>query len=173
MLPAPNIPTLLCPPCPIPLAPCSVSIALRAFSPRGLFNKTFPFPVPIPLPLPLPFLSCLPLPLPVLSCLPFPVLIHCSLPFPGSILTPMGVVLTLAVIIVFAITRTALSTARRSGICPVLIIPILVDHAMRTQWSNDQEVPWFVLPAGWWLNLSPGIIATIPREALASAFNHP
>jgi len=41
------------------------------------------------------------------------------------------------------------------------------------QWYNGQEVAWLVLPAAWWRNLYPEIIATVPRETLASAFNLP
>ena len=122
-------------------------------SPRGLFNNTFPFTVSLPLPL------------------PFPLPVLCSLPFPGPFLTALRVLLTLAIVVVIAIARTAPSTARHSGICPVLIIIILVDHLIPIQWSNGEEVAWLVLPAAWWLNLCPEIIATVPRETLAGAFD--
>jgi len=81
--------------------------------------------------------------------------------------------LTLAVVIAIAITRTAPSTAQHSGIRPVLIIIILVNYLIPIPWSNGQEVAWPVLPVPWWLNLSPEIIATIPRKMLTGAFNLP
>jgi len=93
------------------------------------------------------------------------------LPFPGPVLTALRVLLTLAIVIVIAIARTAPSTAQPSGIGPVLIIIIFVDYLIPIQWSNGQEVAWLVLPAAWWLNLCPEIIATLPRETLAGAFN--
>jgi len=132
-------------------------------SPWGLFNNTFPFIVSLPLPLPFP--------LPILSCLPFPLPILCSLPFPGPFHTALRVLLTLAIVIVIVIAWTAPSTTRRSRICPVLIIIILVDYLIPIQWSNGQEDAWLVLPAAWWLNLCPEIIATVAREMLAGAFN--
>jgi len=122
-------------------------------SPWRLFNNTFPFTISLPLPL------------------PFSLPVLCSLPFPGLFLTTLRVLLTLPIVIVIAIARTAPSTARRSGVRPVVIIIILVDYLIPIQWSNDQEVAWLVLPAAWWLNLSAEIIATVPRETLASAFN--
>jgi len=130
-----------------------------------VFNNTFPFTVSLPLPLPFP--------LPVLSRLPFPLPILCSLPFPGPILTALRVLLTLAVVIVIAITRMAPSTARRTGIRPVVIIIIPMDYLIAIQWSNGQEVAWFVPPSAWRLNLCPEIIATIPRETLTGVCNHP
>jgi hypothetical protein len=39
------------------------------------------------------------------------------------------------------------------------------------QWSHILDVAWLVLPAAWWLNLCPEIIATVPSETLAGAFN--
>jgi hypothetical protein len=120
-----------------------------------LFNNTFPFTVSLPLPL------------------PFPLPVLCSLPFPSLFLTSLRVLLTLAIVNVIAIARTAPSTARRSGIRPVLIIIILVDYLIPIQWSNGQEVAWLVLLAAWWLNLCPQIIATVPRETLAGGFNLP
>jgi len=108
------------------------------------FNNTLPYTVSLPLPLPDP--------LPIL----------CSLPFPGPSLTALRVLLTLAVVIVIVIARTAPSTAQRSRIRPGLIIIILVDYLIPIQWSNGHEVAWLVLPAAWWLNLCPEIIATIP-----------
>ena len=56
---------------------------------------------------------------------------------------------------------------------PVLIVIILLDYLIPLQWSNGQEVAWFVLPAAWQLNLCPGIITTVPRKTLSSAFNLP
>jgi hypothetical protein len=130
-----------------------------------VLNDTFPFSVSLPLPLP--FL------LPVLSCLPFPPPILCSLPFPGPLLTALRVLLTLAVVIVIAIAWTAPFTARRTGIRPVDIVIIFVDYLIPIQWSNFQELAWFVLPTASWLNLCPEIIATVPRETLTGAFNLP
>jgi hypothetical protein len=98
-------------------------------SPWGLFNNTFPFTVSLPLPV------------------PFALPILCSLPVPGPFLTPLCVLLTLAIVIVIAIARTPPSTARCSGIHPVLIIIILIDYDIPIQWSNGQEVAWIVLPA--------------------------
>jgi len=66
---------------------------------------------------------------------------------------------------------TAPSTARRSGIPPVIIVIILVDYLIPIQWSNSQDVAWLVLPAAWRLNLCPEIIATVPREMLTGACN--
>ena len=131
----------------------------------GLFNNTFPFTVSLPL--------TLPNPLPVLSRLPFPLPMLCSLPFPIPFLTALRVFLPIAVIIVLGIARTAPSTARRSRIRPVVIIISLIDYLIPIQWSNGQEVAWFVLPAAWRLNLCAEIIATIPRETLTGALNLP
>jgi hypothetical protein len=135
----------------------------------GLVNNSFPFIVSLPLP----FLRCLPLPF--LRCLPHPIFlpILCTPPFPGSFLTTLRVLLTLAVVIVVDIARAATSTVRPSGILPVLIIIILIDYLIPIQWSNHEEVACLVLPAAWWLNLYPEIIATVPRETLAGAFNLP
>jgi hypothetical protein len=72
-----------------------------------------------------------------------------------------------------AIARMGASTARRSGVRPVVNIIILVDYLIPIQWSNAQGVAWRVLPAPCWLNLCPEIIATVPKEMLASAFNLP
>jgi hypothetical protein len=68
---------------------------------------------------------------------------------------------------------TAHSTAWHSGICPVVIIIILIDYLIPIQWSNGQGVAWLVLPAAWRLNLCPEIIATVLREMLTGAFNLP
>jgi len=87
------------------------------------------------------------------------------------LLTALRVLLPLAIVIFIAITRTAPSTAWRTGISPVVIIIILVEYLIPIQWSNGQEVAWYVLPTAWRLNLCPGIIATVPREMLTSAFN--
>ena len=121
-------------------------------SPWGLFNNTFPFTVSLPLPL----------------LFPLPVL--CSLLFPGLFLTALRVLLTLAIVIVIAIARTAPSTARCSGIRLVLIIMIFVNYLIPIQWSNSQEVAWLVPLAASWLNLCAEIIATVPREMLAGVF---
>ena len=65
------------------------------------------------------------------------------------------------------------STARRSGIRPVLIIIILVDYLIQIQWFKGQQVVWLVLLAAWWLNRCSEIIATVLRETLAGALNIP
>jgi len=54
-----------------------------------------------------------------------------------------------------------------------VIIIILVDYLISIQSSNCLEVALLVLRAAWWLNLSPEIIATLPRATLAGAFNMP
>jgi len=118
-----------------------------------LFNNTFPFTVSLSLPL------------------PFPLPILYSLPFPGPFLTALRVLLTLAVVIVIVIARTAPSTAQLSGIRPVLIIIIRVDYLIPITWSNGQEVACLLLLGDSRLNLCRGIIATVPRETLAGAFN--
>jgi hypothetical protein len=81
------------------------------------------------------------------------------------------VLLTLAVVIFIGSAGTAPSTARRSGIHPVVIIILLVNYLIPIQLSNGQEVACLVLPAAWPLNLCPGIIATLPRETLGGEFN--
>jgi len=120
-----------------------------------LFNNKFPFTVSLPLPL------------------AFPLPVICSLPFPGPFLTSLHVFLTLAIVIAIAIARTSPSTARRSGIRLVLNIIILINYAIPMQWSNGQVVAWLVLPAAWWLNLCPDVIATVPRETLTGEVNLP
>jgi hypothetical protein len=130
-----------------------------------VLNNTFPFTVSLPI--------LLPFPLPVLSRLPFPLPILCSLPFPGPFLTALRVLLILAVVIVIAIVRTSPSTTGRTGIRPVVNIILLVDYIIPIQWSNGQEVAWFVLPTAWRFNLCPEIIATVPRETLTGGFNLP
>jgi hypothetical protein len=65
------------------------------------------------------------------------------------------------------------STAQRSGIRQLLIILILDDYLIPLQWSNNQEVGWFVLLAASRLNIYPEIIATVTRETLTGAFNLP
>jgi hypothetical protein len=106
-----------------------------------LLNNTVPFTVSLPLL----FLCCLPL--------PFPLPILSTLPSQGSFLTALLVLLTLAVVIVIAMARTAPATARVSGIHPDLIIIIIVDYIIPIQRSKGYEVAWLVLPAAWWLNL--------------------
>jgi len=153
----------------VPVCLIHVPLQLHSNSTRdilsswGLFNNTFPFTGSLPLPLP--FLGCLPLPL-SLSIL-------CTLPFPGPFLTALRVLRTLAVVIVIAMATTAPSTAQRSGIRPGVIIIILVHYVIPIQLSNSQKVAWLVLPAAWWHDLFPVIIATAPRETLAGVFNLP
>jgi hypothetical protein len=83
----------------------------------------------------------------------------------------LRVLLTLAVVIVIAIASTAPSIARRTGICPVLIILILVDNLIPIQGSNSQELTWFVLPTAWGFNLYPETIATVAKNMLTGAFD--
>jgi hypothetical protein len=97
----------------------------------------------------------------------------CSLPFPGPFHTALSVLLTLAFVIVIAIVCTAHSTGRRSRTSAVPIILILVDYLIPMQWSNGQEVAWFVLPSQGRFNFCPEIIATTPREMLTGVFNLP
>jgi len=129
----------------------------------GPFNDTFPFTVSHPL--------SHPSPLPVLSCLCFPLPIHGSLPFPSPFRPALRVLLTVAIVFVIAIDRTAPFTARRYRIHPVLLVILLINFLVPFQWSNCQEVAWLVLLAVWWHNLCPEIIATIPREMLHGVCN--
>jgi hypothetical protein len=46
-----------------------------------------------------------------------------------------------------AIARTAPSTAKRSGSCPVLINIMPVDYLISIAWTTRQEVVWLVLLA--------------------------
>jgi len=98
---------------------------------------------------------------------------HCSVHFPSPFLTTLGVLITVAVIIVIVIARTAPSTARRSGILPVPIVIILSKYLIPIQWSNGQEVAWFILPAAWRLNYCREIIRIVARDTLNGAFNLP
>jgi len=90
---------------------------------------------------------------PVLSRLPFPLPTLCSLLFPGRFLTALRNLLTLTVIVVIAIAGMAPSSARCSGILPILIIIIIVDHLIPIQWTIGQQVAWLVVLAACWLNL--------------------
>jgi hypothetical protein len=165
MLPALNIPALISPLCPsLPLTFSSATAKQRHKRYHLLLGCVQQY---LSLPLPLPF------PLPVLSNLPCPLHILCSIPFPCPFLTALRVLLTLAIVIVIAIARTAPSTARHTGIRPVVIIIILVDYLIPIQWSNGKEVAWFVLPTASRFNLCPEIIPTVPRETLTSAINLP
>jgi hypothetical protein len=160
-----NIPAQVSPPC-LCLPHTFLSANAKQWHKRyhlllGFVDYTFPFTVSLPLPI----LCCL--------FLSFPLLILFTLPFPSSFHTALHVLLTLVVVIVIAIAGTALSTARPSRIRQVLIIIILIDYLIPTQWSNGQEVAWLVLPAPRWLNLCHEIIATVPTEMLAGAFNLP
>jgi len=132
--------------------------------PCGLWNNTCPFTVsfPIPLPITLRILSHLAFLLPILG----------SLPLSSPILTALRILLTLTVVNVIAIARTAPFTARCSGNHPVLILNLLVYYLIPTRWSKGQEVAWLVLMADWRLNLCPDIIANGLRKMLAGAFNH-
>ena len=171
MLPALNIPTLVSPLCPsLPHTFPSTTAKQRHkryHLPWGLFKNSFSFVVSLPLPF------RLPITLSVLCCRPFPLPILCSLLFPGPFLNTWNVLLTLAIVIIIAIARTTPPTARRSAIRLVLTIIIVVNYLIPIQWSNGKEVAWLVLPKAWWLNRCPEIIATVPREMFASAFNIP
>jgi hypothetical protein len=57
------------------------------------------------------------------------------------------------------------------GICPVLIINILIGYLITIQWSNGQELACLVLPAGQLLNDCTEIITTIPRNILTGECN--
>jgi len=127
-------------------------------------NYTFPFIVSLPLS----FLRWFPHPLPF--PLPFPLHIVCSLLFPCPFLIALRVLPTLAVLIVIAIAGTAPFTAWHSGMCPVLIIIMLVDYLIPIVRSNGQEVAWLVVLAAWWLKLSHESIATVPGEMLTGAW---
>jgi hypothetical protein len=85
----------------------------------------------------------------------------------------MRAILTLAIVIAIAITKTGSSTARFSGIRPVVIMIILVDYLIPIQRSNGQEVAWFVLLAAWQLNLCPETIANVPTQTLTGVFHLP
>jgi hypothetical protein len=98
-----------------------------------MLNNPFAFTVSLRIPLPFP--------LPVLSRLPFPLPILSSLPFPGPCITALSVLLTLAVVIVIAIARTAPSTAQRSGIRPVGIIIILVVYLIQFSGLTARKWP--------------------------------
>jgi hypothetical protein len=95
----------------------------------------------------------------------------CSVPFSGIILTTLFVLFTLAGGIVVAITWEAPSTARRSGIHPVVIIIIGVYYPIPFQWSDGEEVAWFEYPAAWRLNYFPEIIDRVPTKMLAAESN--
>jgi hypothetical protein len=68
---------------------------------------------------------------------------------------------------------TVPSTPRRSVICPVLGIIILVDYLIPFQWSNCQKVAWFKRLSAWQHKVYPEIIGTVQREMLTSTFNLP
>jgi len=137
MRPALNIPGLVSPPClSLPHTfPSAIAKQRheRYHLPMELFNNTFPFT--LSLPIPLPSLHFLPLPL------PFPLPILCSLSFPGLFLTAVHDFLTLPVVIVIAIARTASSTARRSGIKSGFILIDLVDYLIPIQWAKTRKSP--------------------------------
>jgi hypothetical protein len=109
----------------------------------------------------------LPLPLPV------PLRVSFSLPFPSPFLTALQVIHTVCIVILIGIARPPPFTARRTVICPIVTIIILVGYRIQLQWSNGQDVAWVVHPAAWQLNHCTGIIATLPREMLTSVFNPP
>jgi len=138
-------------------------------SPLGLFNNTIPFTVSLPLHFP--FLHCLPL----LFSFPFPFSrpILCSVLFSRPFLTALHVLPTHTVVIVINIASTTVSSARCSGIRPVLVIFMVVNYLIPIQWSNSDNVTWLVLPPACQLNLCPEIISTTPRESLGDVFNVP
>jgi len=163
MLPALNISALVS----LHVRACIIDFLLQLQSistrnsipPWGSFNNTFPCTVSLPLSLP--FLCCFPLILPF--PLPFPVAILCSLCFSSAFVTTLRAILSLAVIIDSAIGRMLPSTALGSGISPVFIIIILIDYLIPIQPSNSQDIACLELPAAWWLNLYPRIIATVTK----------
>ena len=167
MLPALSIPALVNPA--YPILPLTFPLHLQSngtrdiISPWGLFNNTFAITISLPLPFPFPF--------PILSRLPFPLPICCSFPFLGLFLTALLFLPTLTVVIDIAITRTAPSTARCSGIVAVLSILILVDYLIPLQSSNGQELSCLVRPAALRLNPCPEVIPTVPGETLAGVNN--
>jgi len=115
-----------------------------------------------------------PSPTPSLPLMPsLPLRILCSLLLPGPCLSNRCVLLTLAIVIIIAITPLAPYTARRSSIHLVPIIIILVEYTITIQRSNGLELGWIVLPAALWLTLCPEIIATVLSEMLAGVFNIP
>jgi hypothetical protein len=69
--------------------------------------------------------------------------------------------------------KSTSSTNRRSVICPVLALFILIDYIILIHWSNGLDIAWLVLPAAGWLNHCPEIIATLPRATLAVALIMP
>jgi hypothetical protein len=97
----------------------------------------------VSLPLPPHFLHCLPLFFPF--GFPFFVSILYYLPFPGPFLTALCVILMRVVIIFIGIAWIAPSSTSHSGICPDLIIIILVDYLIWIEWSHGQYGGWLVL----------------------------
>jgi hypothetical protein len=94
-----------------------------------------------------------------------------SLPLHCPFLTTLHVLLALGIVIVISIARVPPSSARRSGIRPVLVIIIQVDRLIPIESPNGQVVACLVLPAAWGLNICPEIIATVSRETSTPAFN--
>jgi len=124
-------------------------------SPWGLFNNTCSFTISILHPIHV----CIPLPIP------------CSRLIPGHSLTTTCVLLTLNVVIIIPIARTAPSTTWLSGFRPNLTKIMLINYFIRIQHAHSLEVAGLVQPAAWWLDLRPQIIATIPWDTLSGACN--
>jgi len=85
----------------------------------------------------------------------------------------MRILPALDIVLVIAIARMACSTTRRTGILPVVIINILVDYLISAQWSQSEEVTWFVNPAAWPVNLCPEINAAISTEMITGSHTLP
>jgi hypothetical protein len=127
--------------------------------------------LPIPCPLLIPFSFLYPFPIPLLRPLRYSHPGLSSLPFPGPFLTTLRVFLSLAVINVIAIAKTALPTGHHTGICPVLILINLIDDLNPNLSFNWQAGIGLIKPAVWSLNLCHAMIGTLPRETFASAYN--
>jgi len=169
MLPRLIIPALVSPPCPsLPLTFPSATAKQRQERYHLLLGCVKQYLSLHRFPSPSPSLSPCCLQSPFLS--PFYPLFPALSRF---FLTPLGVLLTVAVVIVIAIARAAPSIAGHTGMRPVVIIIILIEYLIPIQWSNGEEVAWFVLPTAWRFTLCPEIIAIIPGETPTGAYNLP
>jgi hypothetical protein len=50
---------------------------------------------------------------------------------------------------------------------------MFIQYIIPIQWSNGQALPWHVRVAAGGLDRCPEMVATVPREMLAGAFNLP
>jgi len=156
MLAVLNIHALVCPPCPSP--PQTLASATDSWR-----HERYD----LPLPFVQQYLSLYRFPSPFLSLpeFPSPSTSHShslsssdpfsSLPLPCPVPSALRLLLTLPIVSVIAVARTAPSTPQRSNMYPALIIIILVNHLHPIQWFTGQEVAWLVLPAAWQNNLCP------------------